>query len=137
MGIRYKGSIGSFLGCTESGNPFFPSGRKTCLKLSMKIKFDEYKSEQRFFGVKRLQLHAMRLDDSMMDERLAYSLFREMGIAAPRANHIRLLVNGVKGFSCLSNRLTVNSFDRVSQRAGKAISTRRHGRRKQLMKNTI
>jgi spore coat protein H len=61
----------------------------------MKIKFNEYKSEQRFFGVKRLQLHAMRLDDSMLDERLAYSLFREMGIAAPRANHIRLLVNGL------------------------------------------
>jgi hypothetical protein len=30
IGVRYKGSIGAFLGCTEGPNPFEPSGAKTC-----------------------------------------------------------------------------------------------------------
>jgi spore coat protein H len=94
VGIRYKGSIGGFWGCTEGGDFFNPSGRKTCLKLSMKVRFDEYLPDQRFFGVKRLQLHAMRGDPSMLAERLSYSLYRDMGIAAPRTNHVRLLING-------------------------------------------
>jgi len=94
VGIRYKGSLGSFLGCTDSEDPFDPTGRKTCLKLSMKLKFDEYVSDQRFLGVKRLLLHAMRSDRSMLGERLAYSLFRQLGIAAPRSAHVRVVVNG-------------------------------------------
>jgi hypothetical protein len=36
----------------------------------------------------------MNNDPSMLRDRLAYSLFREMGIAAPRAMHARVNING-------------------------------------------
>ena len=39
VGLRYKGSIGSYTGCTESGG-LNPSGAKTCIKLSMKVKMN-------------------------------------------------------------------------------------------------
>jgi len=94
VGIRYKGSIGSFLGCTSSST-WPPSGSKTCPKLSMKVKFNEFASGQRFYGVKRLQFHAMNWDPSMLVERMGYELFREMGVAAPRTAYIRLVINGV------------------------------------------
>src|SRR5688572_23090779 len=39
VGVRYKGSTGSFVGCL-SGGYFPPTGSKSCAKLSMKIKID-------------------------------------------------------------------------------------------------
>ena len=94
VGIRYKGSVGAFAFCTGSLNPLDPSGPKTCPKLSMKVKFNEFESGQRYYGVKRLQFHAMNMDPGMMVERMAYKLFREMGVAAPRTAYVRLVING-------------------------------------------
>ena len=94
IGVRYKGSIGGFLGCTDSPNPFDPVGPKTCTKLSMKLKIDWDDPDRTFFGVRKLQFHAMNLDSSLMHDRLGYWTFREMGVPAPRANHVRLVVNG-------------------------------------------
>lgn len=94
VGIRYKGSIGAFVFCTDSPNIFIPSGPKTCPKLSMKVKFNEFSPGQRFYGVKRLQFHAMNMDPSMLVERMGYELFRKMGVAAPRTAYVRLVING-------------------------------------------
>lgn len=118
VGVRYKGSIGAFFGCVEGSRPddevldcddgqcvvlegvdrfqeaLEISGRKVCPKLSFKIKFNHYDKGRRFFGLKKLQLHAMNLDPSLMRERLGYWLFRQMGVPAPRAVHARVLVNG-------------------------------------------
>ena len=41
VGIRYKGSIGAWVGCLSSSDWTNPSGFKTCPKLSMKIKITE------------------------------------------------------------------------------------------------
>jgi MYXO-CTERM domain-containing protein len=94
VGVRYKGSVGAFMGCTAGGNPFDPSGPKICPKINFKVSFNEYDPDGRFFGVKKLLFHAMNQDDSMMRERLGYWLFREMDVPAPRAVHVRVLVNG-------------------------------------------
>ncbi len=94
VGIRYKGSIGAFLGCTDGGNPFAPSGTKTCTKLSMQVKINWEDSKDEFYGVRTVQLHSQNLDPSMMHERLGYWLFREMGVPAPRSTHARVIVNG-------------------------------------------
>ena len=40
VGIRYKGSVGAFVGCLTGDDWFNPSGKKTCSKLSMKIKIN-------------------------------------------------------------------------------------------------
>jgi len=88
VGLRFKGSVGTLAAC------FADDGRPLCSKLSMKLKFDEYLPEQRFFGLKRLNFNSMILDPSLMHERLAYRLFRELGVVAPRAVHAKLSVNG-------------------------------------------
>ena len=94
VGIRYKGSVGAWVGCVAGSNLANPSGEKTCTKLSVKLKINWDGSDADFFGQRRLQFHSMNLDPSQMRDRLGYWLFREMGVPAPRAVHSRLLVNG-------------------------------------------
>jgi spore coat protein H len=88
VGLRFKGSYGTLYECFDS------QGNMICPRLSMKIKFDEYVPDQRFFGLKRLAFNAYRYDDSRMKEKLAYDLFRAMGIVAPRSAWTVLRVNG-------------------------------------------
>ena len=94
VGIRYKGSIGAYVGCLSGTDWANPSGFKTCTKLSMKVKINWEGREEKFYGLKKLQLHSQNNDDSQMRDRLAYTLFREMGVPAPRSIHARLLING-------------------------------------------
>lgn len=94
VGIRYKGSVGAFVGCLSGPDLLNPSGSKTCNKLSMKVKINWDDPKGEFFGLRKLQFHSMRLDPSQMHDRLGYWLFREMGVPAPRAVHARLVING-------------------------------------------
>ena len=95
VGIRYKGSIGAFVGCVSGSDWTNPSGRKTCTKLSMKVRMNWQDKDDKFYGLKKLQFHSQNLDDSQMRDRLGYHLFREMGVPAPRCVHARLVINGV------------------------------------------
>lgn len=94
VGVRYKGSIGAFVGCTSGPNPLQPTGVKTCTKLSMKLKINWDGADTEFYGQRRVQLHSMRLDESMLRDRLGYEMFRQMGVPAPRSTHARVEVNG-------------------------------------------
>ncbi|MBT6372825.1 MAG: hypothetical protein HOJ86_09165, partial [Acidimicrobiaceae bacterium] len=87
VGIRYKGSIGAWVGCLSDPDWSDPSGHKVCTKLSMKVKVNWDDSNREFYGLRRLQFHTMNLDPSQMHERLGYWLFREMGVPAPRSVH--------------------------------------------------
>lgn len=88
VGLRFKGSYGSLFEC------FDDLGNLTCPRLSMKLKLDEYVPGQRFFGLKRLNFNAYLHDDSRMKEKLAYDLFRAMGIVVPRSAWAVVRVNG-------------------------------------------
>lgn len=94
VGIRYKGSIGAFVGCVSGMDWTKPSGYKTCTKLSMKIKINWEGRDEKFYGLKKLQFHSQNNDRSQMRERLGYWFFREMSVAAPRSVHARLMING-------------------------------------------
>ncbi|MET0339622.1 MAG: CotH kinase family protein [Polyangiales bacterium] len=95
IAFRYKGSIGSFLApCTSQQSVIGLGMGSKVGKCSIKLEFDEYDGSQRFHGMKKINLHAMGHDDAMLKERLGYSLYREMGIAAPRAAHARVVING-------------------------------------------
>lgn len=94
VGIRYKGSIGAFVNCLSGTDVFNPSGSKTCVKLSMKIKINWTDTDDTFYGLKKLQFHSQNIDPTAMHERLGYWLFREMGVPAPRSVHARVVVNG-------------------------------------------
>lgn len=88
IALRFKGSYGTLYNC------FDDQGNMICPRLSMKMKFDEYDPDQRFFGLKRLAFNAYMYDDSRMKEKLSYDLYRAMGIVAPRASWATLRVNG-------------------------------------------
>ena len=94
VGIRYKGSIGAFINCVSGKDPFKPSGKKICTKLSMKVKIDWKQREQKFYDLTKLQFHSQNNDPSQMRERLGYWLFRSMGVPAPRSVHAQLKING-------------------------------------------
>ena len=95
VGIRYKGSIGAFVGCLDGPNMFEPSGAKICTKLSMKVKINWEGRKEKFIGLLKLQFHSMNNDASQMHDRAGYWLFRQMGIPAPRAVHAKLTINGI------------------------------------------
>ncbi len=79
VGLRLKGQ-----------NSFQPFDAKP----SMRINVDEYVATAKFFGLKDLTLNNMDNDFSMMHERLAYYVARQVGIPASRTNHARITVNG-------------------------------------------
>lgn len=94
LGVRYKGSVGSFLApCTATDQLGVAPGPKVG-KCAMKIAFDDVDKSARFYGLKKLNFHPMGRDPSMMRERLGYQLYRDMGIAAPRTMYARVFVNG-------------------------------------------
>ena len=86
VGLRFKGSWGSLFWCAD--------GTLQCDKLNLKLDFHEYETEQRFFGLKKLNLHAMEVDDANMREHLAYTVWRGAGVPAPRTGWTTLAVNG-------------------------------------------
>ncbi|HWA71935.1 MAG TPA: CotH kinase family protein [Polyangiaceae bacterium] len=88
VGLRFKGNVGTLFSCFDA------QGHLICSKLSMKLSFDEYRPDARFFGLKRLNLHAMAHDGSRLHERLGYDLFREVGVLAPRSAWAVLKING-------------------------------------------
>jgi spore coat protein CotH len=91
--MRYKGSAGAFLPPCTLGVDVSPPSPKFG-KCSIKVDFDQSDPQARFYGLKKLNFHSMDQDPSMLRERLTYSLFRDMNVAAPRAAHARLLING-------------------------------------------
>ena len=93
VGIRYKGSIGAFVGCVDGTDWAEPSGKKICTKLSMKVKINWMGRDERFYDLKKLQFHSQNLDLTQLHERLGYWLFRSMGVEAPRSVHARLIIN--------------------------------------------
>ncbi len=93
VGVRYKGSIGAWVGCLSSPDWINPNGYKICPKLSMKIKIN-WQGDKKFYGMKKLQFHSQNLDKSKMHERLGYYMYRNFGINAPRSNHALVYVNG-------------------------------------------
>lgn len=100
IGVRYKGNY-SIWGCVDYAKgervkrvePVF-GNVDVCQRFSLKLDFDRFDDEARVDGLKKLNLHAMGADPSKMRERLGYSLFHDMGLAASRTAHARVYING-------------------------------------------
>ena len=86
VGLRFKGSWGSLYWCAD--------GTLDCDKLNLKLDFHEYRDEQRFYEVKKLNLHATEIDDSNVREHLAYKVWRGAEVPASRTGWTTLRVNG-------------------------------------------
>ncbi len=83
VGVRLKGGWGSFR---------MMDGRS---KAAFTVKFNAFKSDQRFQGLRRIVLNNAVQDPSFMRESIGYSLFRDARIPAPRITHATLDVNGI------------------------------------------
>jgi spore coat protein CotH len=99
IGIRYKGSEYTLPRCfgfnDGDTSKLNVTPRKTCDKISYKLKFTEYDKEKRFYGLKKINLHAMtaQAEPTKMHEMLSYELFRDMGIHAPRTSYANVYIN--------------------------------------------
>ncbi|MDP1563657.1 MAG: CotH kinase family protein, partial [Pirellulaceae bacterium] len=78
VGIRKKG----FFGSNDATRP------------SLKVKFDEYEQQAPIPGVDLLTLNNNKQDQALVSQLLAYQVFRNAGIRAPRSNFARVTVNG-------------------------------------------
>jgi hypothetical protein len=93
VGLRYKGSDYSLPNCVDSTGS--RKAKPECAKLSLKVKFDAYNPDARFYAMKRLNLHAMSGDPTKMHEILSYALFREMGVYTSRTAYAKVYINGI------------------------------------------
>lgn len=83
VSIRIKGKLGSFRGCP------FSCGDKS----SFKIDFNQVVAGQQWRRIEKLNLNNQVQDPARTHEWLAYEVFREAGVPAPRTGYARLLVN--------------------------------------------
>ena len=95
VGVRYKGSIGAYIGCVSGTDWSKPSGYKTCPKLSIQVKLNWKDRKEKFYDLNKLQFHSQNYDKAQLRERMGYWLFAQMGVPAPRAVHARVLINGM------------------------------------------
>ncbi|MBT4513188.1 MAG: CotH kinase family protein [Chloroflexi bacterium] len=62
-------------------------------RLSLKVDFNLLNDAQTFRGLKKINFHNGFRDPTLMRESLAYELFRQMGVPAPRTAFVDLWVN--------------------------------------------
>lgn len=63
------------------------------IKKSFKIKFNEFVPGREFHGIEKLNVNGEHNDPSIIRAKLALDLMRRMGVAAPRAHHVRFKIN--------------------------------------------
>ena len=80
IGVRLRGKVGSF--------------RTLDKKPKLKLDFNEYVKEQRFYGLKALALNNAVQDCSYLKEPLGYRIYAAAGVPALRTGFARLRVNG-------------------------------------------
>ena len=108
VGLRFKGFRGSLYNCfhccsatdTRAECPeqqcYDEDGviaENSCSRLNLKISFRKF-GDVEFHGLRKLNFHAMNSDPSHMRERVAYSIFQDFDVPAPRTAHATLTVNG-------------------------------------------
>jgi len=90
--VTLDGSLIVNSGFREKGN-FSNAVNVGARKKPLKIAFDAV-IEQSLNGVKKINLHNFTNDPSLIHDALAYSIFRELGIPAPRTAYAQVWVNG-------------------------------------------
>lgn len=79
VGVRYKGN-GTFLTSRDS------------LKRSLKLDLNQFQKGQKLAGMSQINLHNSVRDPSFMNEAIAYRLFRDGGVPAPRTAYAKVFI---------------------------------------------
>lgn len=74
------------------GNPTY--WHKYGKKYQFQVTFDRVHKQSRFLGLRSIALDSAYINRNMLRDRLALSMMRAMGVAAPCANNARLEING-------------------------------------------
>ncbi|MFQ6043147.1 MAG: CotH kinase family protein, partial [Candidatus Poribacteria bacterium] len=85
--VRFGDEVYEDVGIRFKGNS---SSRVRGLKKSYKFKFDKFDKKQRFHGFKKLNFQNGFRDPSLLREKLAYDLFGEASVPAPKATFAKL-----------------------------------------------
>jgi len=80
VAVRYKGN-GTFMDTRQSD------------KKSFKVDLNEFVKGQKIAGLSKLNFHNNITDAGLMNEPLAYALYRDAGVPAPRSSYARLTVD--------------------------------------------
>jgi len=62
-------------------------------KKTFKISINTYEPGRKFYGLEKLNINGEHNDPSIIRSKMAWDILRDMGIPAPRANHVRLYLN--------------------------------------------
>ena len=87
-------------------------------KPALRIDFNRYVAGQEFLGLKSLALDNLWQDPSMIRERLAMLVFRQMGVPAPRESHARVYVGGSREFAGVYGIVEVIDKDFLQRNLG-------------------
>jgi hypothetical protein len=63
-------------------------------KKSFKVSFNTFVPGRKLYGIEKLNLNGEHNDPSIIRAKLSWDLFRQAGVPAPRANHVRVYING-------------------------------------------
>jgi spore coat protein CotH len=104
-------------GETLSDVAVHPSGQHSRVpgnpKPSLHLSFEEFVPSRHFHHLPSVKLNSHIDDPALMRERIAYSVERSFGIAAPREVHARVVVNGqYKGLYGVEERITKKFVER-------------------------
>lgn len=91
--VRVDGTLLKKCGFRMRGNSSYALN-KFKNKQPLKIAFDEF-INQKYDGVKKINLNLNTNDPTFLREALVYKLFRNEGIVAPRTSYTQLFINGV------------------------------------------
>ena len=101
--MRWRGETIEDVGLRASGQITRVPGNP---KPSLRVSFTKYRKDRHVHGLAGFKLDAMGRDPSMLRERLAYGLYRDAGMPAPREVHARVTVNGeLKGLYAVEERV--------------------------------
>ncbi len=62
-------------------------------KKSFKVSFNTFVPGGDFYGLEKLNLNSEHNDPSIIRAKLCWDIFNDYGVAAPRANHVKLYIN--------------------------------------------
>lgn len=90
--LAFEGASLSNVAVRYKGNGTYMDAMRTDKK-SLKVDLNEFAKKQKLAGLTKLNFHNNITDGGWMNEPLAYNLYRDAGVPAPRSSYLRLTVD--------------------------------------------
>ncbi len=91
--VIYKGSNNQVINYLDLGIRLRGNTSRSKKKKSFKLNFKKFNGDQRFFGLKKLNLKANVNDPSCVREHMVMNLYRDYNLVVARVNQVKLYIN--------------------------------------------